>query len=112
MLQRKRWREAKVGEVPNFKWGFYKDQRYYKKNGGRGKLRIANHFEFSEEISTKDRLISNLQIYCETNRIELFTLTPITFIIDFDDEYCEYNLKQFLYFFQRNDPRKNIAKRG
>lgn len=38
--------------------------------------------------------------------MEIFSITPITFIIDFDDEYCEYNLKQFLSFFSKHDPRK------
>ena len=41
--------------------------------------------------------------------MEVFTLTPVTFIIDFDDEYCEYNMKQFLSFFLKNDPRKNLT---
>jgi hypothetical protein len=68
---------------------------------------MINHFEFNEEISTKDNLIRNLQIYCETKKMEIFTITPITFIIDFDDEYCEYNVKQFLSFFTKHDPRKS-----
>jgi hypothetical protein len=42
----------------------------------------------------------------------VFTITPITFILDFDDEYCEYNMKQFLSFFQKNDPRKNLPKKN
>ena len=76
------------------------------------KKRIINHFEFNEEISTKDQLIRNLQIYCETKKMEVFSITPITFIIDFDDEYCEYNIKQFLSFFLKNDPRKSNSKKG
>lgn len=48
--------------------------------------------------------------------MEIFTITPVTFIIDFDDEYCEYNLKQFLSFFSKHDPRKvnnnNPSKKG
>jgi hypothetical protein len=71
--------------------------------------RAVNHFEFNEELTTKDNLIRNLQLYCETKKMEVFAITPVTFIIDFDDEYCEYNLKQFLSFYTRNDPRKNIA---
>lgn len=43
--------------------------------------------------------------------MEVFNLTPVTFIIDFDDEYCEYNIKQFLSFFIKNDPRKNTNLR-
>ena len=41
-------------------------------------------------------------------------MTPVTFIIDFDDEYCEYNIKQFLSFFFKNDPRKqtNTTRRN
>ncbi len=42
----------------------------------------------------------------------MFTITPITFIIDFDDEYCQYNMKQFLSFFLKNDPRKNLSKKN
>lgn len=42
----------------------------------------------------------------------MFTITPVTFIIDFDDEYCQYNLKQFLSFFLKNDPRKTVKKPG
>jgi hypothetical protein len=47
--------------------------------------RAANHFEFNDELTTKDNLIRNLQVYCETRKMEVFTITPITFIIDFDD---------------------------
>jgi hypothetical protein len=42
--------------------------------------------------------------------MEMFSITPITFIIDFDDEYCEYHLKQFLSFFSKNDPRKGTKR--
>jgi len=76
------------------------------------KKKIINHFEFNDEITTKDNLVRNLQIYCETKKIEVFTITPITFIIDFDDEYCDYNIRQFLNFFQRNDPRKAGCKKN
>lgn len=42
----------------------------------------------------------------------MFSITPITFIIDFDDEYCEYNIKQFLSFFTKHDPRKHVNTSG
>jgi hypothetical protein len=44
--------------------------------------------------------------------MEIFTVTPVTFIIDFDDEYCEYNIKQFLSFFTKHDPRKQNGSPG
>lgn len=42
--------------------------------------------------------------------MEVFNITPVTFTLDFDDEYCEYNLKQFVSFFQKNDARKGAKK--
>ena len=98
--------------MPNFKWLFYKDRVNYKKLWSYGKKRAVNHFEFNEEISTKDSLVRNLQLYCETKKIELFSITPLTFVLDFDDEYCDYNLKQFLSFFSKNDPRKQQTRKA
>lgn len=46
---------------------------------------MINHFECNEEITTKDNLIRNLTLYCQTNKIEVFNVTPLTFVIDFDD---------------------------
>jgi hypothetical protein len=41
----------------------------------------------------------------------MFSITPITFVIDFDDEWCEYHIKQFLSFFSKHDPRKGNGKK-
>ena len=110
LLERKIWREVKWGEcIPHLKWIFNKDRHNYKKMWSFTQTRGINHFEFNDEISTKDNLIRNLQLFCETRKIEIFTVTPITFIVDFDDEYCEYNMKQFLSFFSKNDPRKGSS---
>jgi hypothetical protein len=113
LLDRKIWKEIKFGEgIANFKWVFYKDRHNYKKMLSYTKKRFINHFEFNDEICTKDSLVRNLQLYCETKKIEVFSITPITFIVDFDDEYCEYNMKQFLAFFQKNDPRRTGSKKN
>lgn len=98
--------------MPNLKWLFSKERYNYKKMFSYTQKRLINHFEFNEEISTKDNLVRNLQIYCETKKMEIFTVTPVTFIIDFDDEYCEYNIKQFLSFFTKHDPRKQNGSPG
>ena len=63
----------------------------------------VNHFEFHKEISTKIGLVKNLQQYCELNKINLFDLTPATFIIDLDDKYVEYDVQEFVKFFQACD---------
>ena len=108
--ERKIWKEIKWGEgVPHLKWVFSKEKHNYKKMWSFTQTRAINHFQFNEELTTKDNLIRNLQLYCETKKMEIFTLTPVTFIIDFDDQYCEYSMKQFMSFFLKNDPRKNLT---
>ena len=64
---------------------------------------VVNHFEFHKEISTKIGLVKNLQLYCELNKISLFDLTPVTFIIDLDDKYVEYDIQEFVKFFQASN---------
>lgn len=105
---RPQWKELKKGveAVANFKWLSHIENFSYKKMASFNVRKLVNHFECHHEVTTKNGLIRNLQIYCESRKVELFSLTPITFLIDFDDEYCEYNLKQFLYFFLKHQPRK------
>ena len=64
---------------------------------------VVNHFEFHREISTKIGLIKNLQLYCEFNQIQVFDLTPVTFVIDTEDKNFEYDIQEFVRFFQAHD---------
>lgn len=65
----------------------------------------VNHFEEHKEISQKDLLVKNLKLFCETNKINLFSLTPVTFLIDLDDDACELLIGKFANFFCKNHPR-------
>ena len=82
---RKGWREVGPGEAPNFKWVFSGERQNYKKLSNFNKKRMINHFECNDEITTKDNLIRNLTLYCQTKKMEVFNVTPLTFVIDFDD---------------------------
>ena len=50
----------------------------------------VNFFEGHKEITTKSGLIKNLKTYCETHKINLFDITPVTFNLDLNDESCEF----------------------
>ena len=43
-------------------------------------------------------------LYCESMKLNVFDYTPITFILDFDDDFCDANLHLFLKFFEKHLP--------
>ena len=83
--------------------------KFERLNGGlNGIKQVVNHFEQHKEISTKSGLIKNLQIYCETNKLNLFDITPVTFLIDLQDDNCEAQLGKFVSFFLKNNPKRKF----
>lgn len=45
-----------------------------------------------------------MKFFCETNKLYLFDITPITFLLDLQDENCEIQLGSFANFFYKNQP--------
>ena len=50
---------------------------------------LLNHFEFHREITTKSGIIKNLTSFCEYSRMNVFDITPLTFLLNLDDKNCE-----------------------
>lgn len=48
-------------------------------------MHIHNHFTNHYEISDKKSLFSNLQKYCQKNKLQLFDLVPVTYEIKNND---------------------------
>lgn len=46
---------------------------------------MVNHFEHHREISNKQYLIKNLTYFLESNKMNVFDYTPLTFVLDLDD---------------------------
>ena len=42
---------------------------------------VVNHFEGHIELSTKERLLKNLHVYCELNKLNVFEIVPVSFVI-------------------------------
>ncbi|EGR27130.1 tubulin-tyrosine ligase family protein, putative [Ichthyophthirius multifiliis] len=58
-------------------------------------------------------MVKNLKLYCETSKIFLFNITPITFTIDLSDDACVLHLTQFASYFYKlnpNKPKSNTQK--
>lgn len=55
-------------------------------------------------------LIKNLTAYCEKHKLNVFDYTPLTFILDFSDENCDFNVTQFLKTYEQFAPKKPTAK--
>ena len=75
------WKETKIGA--NFKWiPTTKNIRFSQLSLIHKQM--VNHFEYHQEISTKDLLFRNLTSYAESNKVNVFDYLPLTFVIDID----------------------------
>lgn len=102
MAKRYWWKEAATSSILfDFCWfQTNKPINFAQFNGAKGSKKMANHFEFNREIGTKSNLLRNLQAYCEKNSLELFKITPITFILDMYDPYYTTDYQIFLKYFK------------
>ncbi len=60
-----------------------------------GQKQMVNHFEFHQEITTKDLLFRNLLAYAELNKINIFDYVPLTFVVDVDSHTYSPDLERF-----------------
>eukprot|EP00828_Plagiopyla_frontata_P038579 TRINITY_DN50634_c0_g1_i1.p1 TRINITY_DN50634_c0_g1~~TRINITY_DN50634_c0_g1_i1.p1 ORF type:complete len:137 (+),score=20.07 TRINITY_DN50634_c0_g1_i1:378-788(+) len=67
-----------------------------------------NHLEFHRELSIKSMLLSNLEEYCEIVQMNKNEIVPQSFIIDFESEFLEKNLKDFCSVFYQFEKQKNL----
>ena len=54
---------------------------------------MVNHFEFHREITTKSHLLTNLTQFCDKNGLNVFNLTPPTFLINLNEKIYENTLE-------------------
>lgn len=48
--------------------------------------------------------MKNLMSFAEGMKQNVFDITPLTYVIDFNDENCDLILNNFLKFFEMNMP--------
>lgn len=102
METRENWRVIESHSTAyNFRWCPVSDGVRFDRLGV-GIKQLLNHFEFHKELTCKYTLIKNLKLYCESNKINLFSITPLTFLIDLDDENCYQSIRRFCKFFYKN----------
>lgn len=63
-----------------------------------------NHLEFHQELSNKEFLFKNLCDYCESNRMNVFSLVPATFCLNVADSNFDSSQNQFLKFYEQHLP--------
>ncbi|KAL4506836.1 hypothetical protein ABPG72_001257 [Tetrahymena utriculariae] len=94
----------------NFRWTQGIQGIKYEKLNSNGAKQCVNHFEEHREISQKDNLVKNLKLFCETNKISLFSITPCTFLIDLNDDSCELQITKFANFFCKHHPKSEYIE--
>ena len=89
---RSNWIEAQNGEINiNLNWQPISKQLKY----GSNCESLFNHYEFHKELTNKSKLIENLGQYCESVQIQLFSIIPMTYILDFDSPYISDEYDDF-----------------
>eukprot|EP01016_Furgasonia_blochmanni_P056509 TRINITY_DN9650_c0_g2_i1.p1 TRINITY_DN9650_c0_g2~~TRINITY_DN9650_c0_g2_i1.p1 ORF type:complete len:722 (-),score=158.27 TRINITY_DN9650_c0_g2_i1:154-2238(-) len=105
LLRRPWWREVpyKAGEETcQFMWQPTSKQiKFDRLRPQNAQKQMVNHYEFHREISMKNKLIKNLQVYCEMTQTPLHELTPTTFIIELENDSYESDLQLFIAYFYR-----------
>lgn len=69
---------------------------------------ISNQFNLivtNRVISDKTNLITNLKSYAEYRKLMLWEITPLTFIVNLQEEDAELQLAKFASFFLKNIPK-------
>eukprot|EP01022_Parablepharisma_sp_SALTPOND_P020267 TRINITY_DN363_c0_g1_i1.p3 TRINITY_DN363_c0_g1~~TRINITY_DN363_c0_g1_i1.p3 ORF type:complete len:332 (-),score=38.28 TRINITY_DN363_c0_g1_i1:2954-3949(-) len=61
---------------------------------------IVNHFEFHQEITTKDLLFKNIMAYAELNKINIFDYVPLTFVVDVDSQTYSPDFEKFVLCYE------------
>lgn len=60
---------------------------------------LVNHFEGQRELSSKFRLLKNLERICVQKQIYLFDITPITFVVDYESSGLRAEFETFVSYF-------------
>ena len=61
---------------------------------------VVNHFEGHIELSTKERLLKNLHVYCELNKLNVFDIVPVSFVISIREPGINAQLERFQQYFE------------
>ena len=69
--------------------------------------KMTNHFEFHNEISNKMNLFLNMMKYCESNKLDLFSMLPLTFPIRYESQNYIHEIASFARIF--NNVTKYIS---
>ncbi len=91
-----------------FKYSKILFYRFEKLNYNGNLRRLVNHFEFHRELTNKSLLIKNLTTFCEEHKLNIFDITPLTFILDIEERSWEMDSRLFVEFFKRHMPIKHL----
>jgi len=96
----------------NFKWKYGPKNVEYKKlaksNDNLDKQKCVNHFEFHTEISDKRKMFINLLKFCDLIDFDIFTIFPMTIILNFKKDNYDKNFKSFSLIFNiLNEKKEN-----
>ena len=100
MDSRPSWAQIKSSQtLYNFKWAPSSRQIKFDFLGKHGQKNLVNHFENHALITTKDKLVESMSKLTENLHQDVFSMIPVTFVIDLGTSMCQHEFDKFCYFF-------------
>ena len=62
-------------------------------------ITLVNHYEYQNQLSNKLKMFKNLLIYCEENKYDLFSIVPLTILIEYQSPLFLHQFASFSYIF-------------
>lgn len=63
-----------------------------------------NHLEFHQELSNKENLFKNLIDFCEANKMNVYSIVPLTFCLNLGDSNFDSAQNSFLKIYEEHLP--------
>ena len=91
----------------HFKWSPISKGIKFEFMGKYGQKNIVNHFENHGAITSKDQLFNNLSKLSDANHFDLFSILPVTFVLDYGSPQYKLEFDKFCNYFNVIEKFKN-----
>ena len=108
-LREDRWEETTASDkLFNFKWQPFSRGIQFEIINQFGTKQLINHLSNHALLTTKHQLFENLTVLCESKKLNVFKILPITFTLQMENINCSAEFEKFLTFFNYLNIKKNV----
>ena len=91
----------------NFKWAPFSKGIRFDYLSSHGQKKLVNHFEYHDQITEKDNLYFNMARFYDTQRKNVFSYLPVTFVFDLSSSQSNTEIERFQTYFNILEKHKS-----